>query len=74
MAQLIKEWFMSCEQGIRESQINGSLTHSPLQNLSEHNFAPEDATETDLVPALPLSGGSENIVTARDGLLCYLIA
>ena len=29
MAQLIKEWVMSCEQCLRESQINPQLTPPP---------------------------------------------
>ena len=29
MAQLIREWVISCEQCIRESRIDGSLTHLP---------------------------------------------
>ena len=41
MAQLIREWFMSCEQCIRESRIERSLTHPPLQNPNEHITAPE---------------------------------
>ena len=31
MAQLIREWVMSCEQCIRESRIDPSLTRPPLQ-------------------------------------------
>ena len=66
MAQLIREWVMSCEQCIRESRIDRSLLHPPLQNPNEHNTAPEDAMQIDLVPELPPSGGYENISTAMD--------
>ena len=66
MAQLIREWVMSCEQCSRESRIHCSLTHLPLQNLIEHISAPEDAMQIDLVPELPPSGGYENIVTTMD--------
>ena len=66
MAQLIREWVMSCEQCIRESRIDPSLTRLPLQNPNEHITAPEDAIQIDLVPELPPSGGYENIVTAMD--------
>ena len=31
MAQLFREWVMSCEQCIRQSRIDRSLTHPPLQ-------------------------------------------
>ena len=31
MAQLIREWVMSCEQCIRESRIDGSLTRPPAK-------------------------------------------
>ena len=66
MAQLFREWVMSCEQCIRESRIERSLTRPPLQNPNEHITAPEDAMQIDLVPELPPSGGHENIVTAMD--------
>ena len=66
MAQLIREWVLSCEQCIRESRIDRSLTRPPLQNPNEHLNAPEDSMQIDLVPELPPSGGYENIVTAMD--------
>ena len=63
---------MSCEQCIRESRIDRSLTRPPLQNPNEHITAPEDAMQIDLVTELPPSGGDENIVTAMDVLSRYL--
>ena len=74
MAQLIREWVMSCEQCIRESRIDRNLTRPPLQNPNEHITAPEDPMQFDLVPELPPSGGYENIVTAMDVISRYLIA
>ena len=74
MAQLIREWVMSCEQCFRESRIDRSLTRLPLQNPNEHITAPEDAMQIDLVPELPPSGGYENIVTAMDVFSRYLFA
>ena len=74
MAQLIKEWVMSCEQCIRESRIDRSITRPPLKNPKEHNNTPEDAMQIDSVPGLPPSGGYENIVTAMDVFSCYLFA
>ena len=74
MAQLIKEWVMSCEQCIRESRIDRSLTRPPLQNPNEFITAPEDAMQIDLVPELPPSGGNENIVTSMDVFSRYLFA
>ena len=74
MAQLTREWVMSCEQCIKESRIDRSLTHPPLQNLNQHITAPEDAMQIDLVPELPPSGGHENIVTAMDVFSHYLFA
>ena len=73
MAQLIREWVISCEQRIRESRIDRSLT-PPVQNPNEHINAPEDAMQNDLVPELPPSGGYTNIVTAMDVFSCYLFA
>ena len=66
MAQLIKEWVMSCEHCIQESRIDRSVTCPPLQKPNEHITAPEDALQNDLVPELPPTGGYENIVTAMD--------
>ena len=74
MAQLIREWVMSCEQCIRESRIDRSLTRPSLQNPNEHITAPEDAMQIDLVPELPPSGGYENIVTAMDVFSRYLFS
>ena len=74
MAQVIREWVSSCEQCIRESRIDPSLTRPPLQNPNEHITAPEDAIQIDLVPELPPSGGYENIVTAMDVFSRYLFA
>ena len=73
-AQLIREWVMSCEQCIRESRTDRSLTRPSLQNLNEHINAPEDAMQNDLVPELPPSGGYENIVTAMDVFSRFLFA
>ena len=74
MAQLIREWVISCEQLIRESRIHSSLTRPPLRNPNEHITAPEVAMQIDLVPELPPSGGYENIVTAMDVFSRYLFA
>ena len=65
---------MSCQQCIKESRIDRSLTHLPLQNPIEQNTALEGAMQIDLVPELPPSGGHENIVTAMDVFSRYLIA
>ena len=74
MAQLIRDWVLSCEQCLRESRINPRLTRPPLQNPNEYITAPEDAKQIDLVPGLPPSGGYENIVTAIDVFSHYLFA
>ena len=74
MAELIREWVMSCEQCIRESRIDRSLSRPPLQTANELITAPEDAIQTDLVPQLPLSRGYENIVTDMDVFSRYLFA
>ena len=74
MAQLIREWVMSCEKCIRALRINPQLTRPPLQNPNEHISAPEDAIQIDLVPGLPPSARYENIVTAMDVFSRYLFA
>ena len=65
---------MSCEQCIRKSRIDRSLTRPPLENPNEHITAPEDAMQIDLVPELQPSGGYEDIVTAMDVFSRYLFA
>ena len=65
---------MLCEQCIRESRIDRSLTRFPLQNSNEHITVPEGAMQIDLVPELPPPGGYENIVTAMDAFSRYLFA
>ena len=74
MAQLNREWVMSCEQCIRESRTDRSLTPLPLENQNEHITASEDAMQIDLVPELPPSRGYENILTAMDVFSRYLFA
>ena len=74
MAQLIREWVMSCEQCLQESRINPRFTRPPLQTPSEYITAPEVAMQIDLVPELPPSGGNENIVTAMDVFSSFLFA
>ena len=74
MAQLIREWVMSCVQCIRESRINPQHARPPLQNSNEYFTAPEDAMQIDLVPGLPSSGGYKNLVTAMDVISRYLFA
>ena len=65
---------MSCEQCIRESRIDHSLTRPPLQNPDQHIIAPEDAMQIDFVPELPPSGDYENIVTAMVVFCRFLFA
>ena len=74
MAQLIREWVMSCKQCLRESRINPQFTHHPLQNLNENITVPGDATQIDLVPGLPQSGGFGSIVKAMDVFSGFLFA
>ena len=74
VAQLIREWVLSCEQCLRESRIDPRLTRPPLQNPNEYITAPEDAMQIDLVPGLPPSAGYENIVTAIDVFSRYSFA
>ena len=74
MAQLNREWVLSCEQCLRELRINPQLTRPPLQNPNEYITAPEDAMQIDLVPGLQPSSGYENIVTAIDVFSRYLFA
>ena len=50
MAQLMRNWVLSCKQCLRESPIDRSLTRHPQQNPNENITAPEDAMQNDLVP------------------------
>ena len=74
MAHLIREWVMSCEQCLKESLFDRSLTHPSLLNPSEHITAPEDSMQIDLVPELSPSDVYENVVTAMDVFSRYLFA
>ena len=47
MAQLIREWDMSCEQCLGEPRIISQLTSLPLQNPIEYIIAPEGAMQID---------------------------
>ena len=55
MAQMIREWIMSCEQSIRETEIDRNFNPLPLQSTNEHITAQEEAMQIDLVPELPMS-------------------
>ena len=74
MAQLIREWILSCEQCLREARNNPRPPPPPLQNPNEYITATEDALQIDLVPGLPPPGGYEIIVTAIDVFSRYLFA
>ena len=74
MAQLIRDWVMSCEQCIRESRTDRSLTRPRLQNPNQHITAPQDVMQIDLVPEIPPPAGYEKIVTALDVFSRYLFA
>ena len=62
---------MSCQQCIRESQIDRNLTRPPLNNPNEHITAPEHAMQIYLGPQLPPSGGR---VTAMEVFSRYFFA
>ena len=54
--------------------MDNSLIRPPLQNPNEFITGPEDASQIDIFPGLPPSGGYENIVTAMDIFSRYLFA
>ena len=56
MPQLPKKWVMSCNELIKESQIDNRLIRTPSQNPIEHNTGPEDAMQTFPVNPSKLSG------------------
>ena len=47
-----QKWVMACEQCIRESRADDSLTRPTLQKPNERITAPEDAMQVDLIPDL----------------------
>ena len=57
---------MPSEQCVKKSSIDRGFSRQPLQHPNENITAPEDATQVDLVPELPPSGGYENFVTVMD--------
>ena len=74
IANLVREWVMSCEKIFKQSRIDRSFTRPPPQNPNEHITAAEDAMQIDLVPELPAFVGYEGIVTAMDVISLYLFA
>ena len=64
MAQLNKKRIISCKPCIKESRINNNFNSAPLQNPSGRTIGPADATQINLVPALPPYGGYQIVVTA----------
>ena len=74
MAELIREWVISCKQCIRESKISRSFTQFPLQSPNEHITEPESAMQNDLVPELPPSGDYGSFVTAMHVFVHFLFA
>ena len=62
MAQLTREWVMSCEQCIKGSRTDRNLNRLPLRNSNEPITAPKDAMQIDLVPELPPSGGMKTLL------------
>ena len=74
LAQLIREWVMSCEKCFRESRINPNSPALPCKTQMNTLMRPKDAMQIDFVPGLPPSSGYENIVTAMDVFSRYLFA
>ena len=72
MAQLIRHWLMSFEQGIQEPRIERRLTRPRLQNPNEYITAPEDAIQIDLVLEIPPPSDYENTLTVLDVFSRYL--
>ena len=71
-AQWIRDWVMSCEECIRESRIDHSLTHLLLQKPNEHPT--EEAMQIALVPELPPPGRCWSFVTSVDVSFRLLLA
>ena len=65
---------MSCEQCLRETGIDRSITRPPLQKLNGHITAPEDAMQKFLLPEMPPTASCETFATAMDVFYCYLFA
>ena len=57
MAQLIKNWVLSCEQCSREPGIDNKLTRPLMRNRSEHITGREVAVQNDMYSVLPPYGG-----------------
>ena len=74
MAHVRREWGMSCEQCIRQSQINLSFTCPSMKNPTEFTTAREDAMQFKLVPELSPSVGFDIIETAMDLFSRYFYA
>ena len=63
-----------CKQFARVKRVPNATITPELLNLPEWDLGPEDATQIDLLPNVPPSGGSENVLTAIDVFSRYLFA
>ena len=74
IAKIVKKCVQGCEICIKDKRIKITLIAPELLNLPEWDLGPEDASQIDILPNLPPSGGNENIITALDVFSRYLFA
>ena len=73
-AKYVKKWVQKCEICIKDKRIKNTLITPELLSLPEWDLGPEDASQIDILPNLPPSGGYENIIRASDVFSKYFFA
>ena len=61
-----RNWVHYCETCSKSKRINTMKLRPEIIKVLEWDLGPEDTMRTDLLSALPSSGGYENVVTATD--------
>ena len=74
MAKHVKRWVEGCEQCAKDKRVPNATITPELLNLPEWDLGSEAAMQIDLLPNFPPSGGYENVFTAIDVFLRYLLA
>ena len=74
IAKHVKKWVEGCETCARDKRVPNNTITPELLILPEWDLGPEDATQIDLLPNLPTSGGYQTVMTAIDVFSRYLFA
>ena len=74
IATIVKKWVQGCDICIKDKRIKNASITPEFLNLPDWDLGPEDASQIDIFPNLPPSGGYKNIITALDVYPWFLFA